>query len=418
MKTKETINLPVPQSFWGAGLYGMTIRIMYYPQYLKMKKLNRRIVIKYYFPLTGLWYTKNNLKIRLRRFGFTFTDYECIWILKLSTSKIGSLEWADKIIETYYNHKPYCTKLLIKKYLIQNPYSDIDYNTWISKIDLINMYYESRQGSQIIINYNFSMVPEYIRTPDKFSLIYDEPQLFVKSGKTSGIYITEYKKFIGERKDVGVLRGAKSRLKMYAGKENFIEKARKVHGNKFNYDNVVYINKETKVEIICNDCGHHFYMTPENHIHGREGCSFCTESRGEGFVRTYLEDNNILYKNKITIYYNDCRFVPDFILENRKVWIEYNGQQHYEPIEVFHESIDTFIHQIKRDCIVRDYCKKNSILLIEIPYTVNTKEKVDIFLDNILKSLSADSVREINRDSSKLYKLDDTGFKIEDLFPT
>lgn len=418
MKVKqETTNLPVPQSFWGAGLYGMTIRVPYFPSYLESKKLKRRIVIKYYFPLTGLWYTKSNLEIRLKTFGLTFTDYECIWILKLSLSKIGSLEWADKMIETYYNDKLFCTKLLIKRYLLENPYGNIDYSTWISRVDLINMYYDSRQGSAIIINYDFSLVPEYIRTADKFSLIYDEPQLVVKSGKTSGIYTTGYKKFIGEKKDVGTLRGAKSRLKMYVGKECFIEKARKVHGNKFNYDNVVYINKETKVEIICNDCGHHFYMTPENHIHGREGCSFCFESRGEGFVRTYLEDNNILYKNKITVYYNDYKFVPDFILEDRKIWIEYNGQQHYELIEIFHKSIDTFIHQIKRDRMVREYCKKNDILLIEIPYTVNTKENVDNFLNNILKNLSIDCIEEINVNSLKLYKLDDTGFKLEDLFP-
>ena len=424
MKVKqETTNLPVPQSFWGAGLYGMTIRVPYFPSYLESKKLKRRIVIKYYFPLTGLWYTKSNLEIRLKTFGLTFTDYECIWILRLSLSKIGSLEWADKMIETYYNDKLFCTKLLIKRHLLENPYGNIDYSTWISRIDLINMYYDSRQGSAIIINYDFSLVPEYIRTADKFSLIYDEPQLTVKSGKTSGIYTTRYKKFIEERKDIGTLRGAKSRLKMYDGKEEFVKKAREIHGNKFNYDNVNYINKETKVEIVCNECGRVFQMTPSNHVHGKQGCPFCAastiESKGEYYVRTYLETNNIKYRSRTSIYCDDKhRIIPDFIIVDNNVWIEYNGRQHYEVVDIFHKSIDNFKNQLERDIRVRNYCKEHNIILIEIPYVVYTKNDVDTFLNSIFCNLTTDSIKDININYSKLYKLDNTGFKIEDLFPT
>ena len=35
-------------------------------------------------------------------------------------------------------------------------------------------------------------------------------------------------------------------------KEEFIEKAIKIHGDKFNYDLVEYINSKTKVKIKCN----------------------------------------------------------------------------------------------------------------------------------------------------------------------
>jgi len=34
-------------------------------------------------------------------------------------------------------------------------------------------------------------------------------------------------------------------------KENFIKKAKEVHGNNFNYEKVNYINSKTKVIIIC-----------------------------------------------------------------------------------------------------------------------------------------------------------------------
>ena len=52
--------------------------------------------------------------------------------------------------------------------------------------------------------------------------------------------------------------------------EQFIEKARKVHGNKYDYSKVKYINNKTKVCIICHEHGE-FYQTPHRHLKGR-GC--------------------------------------------------------------------------------------------------------------------------------------------------
>lgn len=57
------------------------------------------------------------------------------------------------------------------------------------------------------------------------------------------------------------------------GKEQFIEKARKVHGNKYEYDNVVYSNSKTPVSITCLEHGD-FKMTPNKHLNG-QGCPIC-----------------------------------------------------------------------------------------------------------------------------------------------
>ena len=55
--------------------------------------------------------------------------------------------------------------------------------------------------------------------------------------------------------------------------EIFINKAKKVHDNKYNYDNVVYINNRIKVDVICE---HHgiFKISPHKHLLGR-GCRKC-----------------------------------------------------------------------------------------------------------------------------------------------
>ena len=53
----------------------------------------------------------------------------------------------------------------------------------------------------------------------------------------------------------------------------FIEKARKVHGNKYDYSKVNYVDNSTKVCIICPEHGE-FWQTPNDHLNGC-GCSIC-----------------------------------------------------------------------------------------------------------------------------------------------
>jgi hypothetical protein len=60
---------------------------------------------------------------------------------------------------------------------------------------------------------------------------------------------------------------------MYVTTEEFIEKARKVHGDKFDYSQVVYVAAQKHVTIICPKHGP-FRQTPTNHLNKR-GCSLC-----------------------------------------------------------------------------------------------------------------------------------------------
>ena len=56
-------------------------------------------------------------------------------------------------------------------------------------------------------------------------------------------------------------------------KEEWIAEARKVHGNKYDYSKAYYVNSRTKVCIICPEHGE-FWQTPHKHLQGR-GCSTC-----------------------------------------------------------------------------------------------------------------------------------------------
>lgn len=59
--------------------------------------------------------------------------------------------------------------------------------------------------------------------------------------------------------------------------EQFIEEAKKIHGNKYDYSLVEYKNNSTKVKIICPKHGI-FEQKPDAHIQNN-GCYMCNESR-------------------------------------------------------------------------------------------------------------------------------------------
>ena len=60
-------------------------------------------------------------------------------------------------------------------------------------------------------------------------------------------------------------------------KEEFIKKTRKVHGDKYDYSKVNYVNNYTKVCIICHEHGE-FWQTPSAHLRG-QGCPKCKSKK-------------------------------------------------------------------------------------------------------------------------------------------
>jgi tRNA threonylcarbamoyladenosine modification (KEOPS) complex Cgi121 subunit len=56
--------------------------------------------------------------------------------------------------------------------------------------------------------------------------------------------------------------------------QQFIKDAIKVHGDKYGYENVIYVNSKTKVSITCLVCNKDFPQIPSNHLIGN-GCPRC-----------------------------------------------------------------------------------------------------------------------------------------------
>lgn len=83
--------------------------------------------------------------------------------------------------------------------------------------------------------------------------------------------------------------------------EKFIEKAIKIHGDKYDYSKVNYVNSLTKVIIICKKHGE-FLTTPNSHIGHKSNCKICsTETTGEKLSFTkeqFIENAMSVHGNK------------------------------------------------------------------------------------------------------------------------
>ena len=91
--------------------------------------------------------------------------------------------------------------------------------------------------------------------------------------------------------------------------EEFIAEAVKIHGNKYDYSKVEYINAHTKVRIICKEHGE-FLQTPCNHLNGN-GCPKCkgkilSETRRKP-LDDFINEANIIHNNKY--FYNEAKYI-------------------------------------------------------------------------------------------------------------
>lgn len=162
-----------------------------------------------------------------------------------------------------------------------------------------------------------------------------------------------------------ILIGNRTRLT----EENFVRRSIEKHGSKYNYSKVAYRDQLSKVYIVCNIHDKGFWQLPKDHLQGN-GCPDCRESKGELLIKKYLDNNTIFYYSQHR--FNDCRnILPlpfDFYLPDYNLCIEFDGLQHYIPIELFGGE-ETFRKLQVNDNIKNQYCTNRNIKLLRIHYS-------------------------------------------------
>lgn len=169
--------------------------------------------------------------------------------------------------------------------------------------------------------------------------------------------------------------------------EEFINKAKKVHGDFYDYSKSVYKLSRLPIIVTCPKHGD-FFTTPNDHLMGGN-CPRCAASKGERFIDLCLTKLNIkFYPQFIIKFNNNLRnyFKIDFAIKTDKIYlIEYNGIQHYKPHIYFGGEIG-FKQQQLRDSLLREFVKNNSdkYELLEIDYR-NNKTTIIKKILNFLK---------------------------------
>lgn len=158
--------------------------------------------------------------------------------------------------------------------------------------------------------------------------------------------------------------------------DEFIKRAREIHGDKYDYSKVEYSTLFRKVCIICPKHGE-VWQTPASHLHGF-GCPKCHQSFMERSIETFLEKNNIDYVyecTKKTLPWLE-NFRLDFYLPGQNVAIECQGKQHFEVREKFGGEIG-LKERLNSDKRKKELCENNNVkVLYYANYTYNFPYKV------------------------------------------
>ena len=166
--------------------------------------------------------------------------------------------------------------------------------------------------------------------------------------------------------------------------EEFIEKARRTHGDKYDYSKVDYVNSVTKVCIVCPTHGE-FWQNPKSHLRGL-GCKKCSINAVKD-TETFIEEAKKIHGEKYdyskTKYVNNCTKVCIVCPEHGEFWqrphghiilkhgcpkcgIILNGKIHNKTTEYFIKKAEE-VHGKRYDYSKTKYTKRSNDVIITCP---------------------------------------------------
>lgn len=154
--------------------------------------------------------------------------------------------------------------------------------------------------------------------------------------------------------------------------KQFSDKIKKLIGKDYVFTEP-YVNAHT--QILCKHvtCGYTWKVAPDSIIQGTR-CPKCQESHGERLVERILTELNISFVRQAT--FTKCvnkEVLPfDFYVESKNLCIEYDGEQHFRPVDFAGRgqewAKDSFERGKHRDKIKDNFCKNSGIRILRIPY--------------------------------------------------
>lgn len=162
--------------------------------------------------------------------------------------------------------------------------------------------------------------------------------------------------------------------------KDFIKEAKIIH-NEYDYSKCNYVNSFTKVIVACPIHGE-FETRPADHINHEAGCPKCNSSKGEKYIRNWLNGKNIKFNEQKR--FRECRDkrpLPfDFFLPNHNILIEFDGEQHHSSRWLGKER---YKETTKRDTIKTEWANSSSYQLVRIRYDEDIEQKLqEVLISN------------------------------------
>lgn len=156
-------------------------------------------------------------------------------------------------------------------------------------------------------------------------------------------------------------------------KEEFVSDAKRIHGEKYDYSKVEYVNAKTKVCIICPEHGE-FWTTPDAHLQGC-GCPVCGQIHASvDRIADLLKERNIEFEREKMFQWLGAQRL-DFYLTEQNIAIEYQGEQHFKPVKYFGGE-KRFIDRKERDDRKRKLCDENGVNILYVSFYKNSPDSV------------------------------------------
>lgn len=172
---------------------------------------------------------------------------------------------------------------------------------------------------------------------------------------------------------------------------DFVNAAHQIHDFRYRYDHIESLPNDDHINIECPKHGS-FHTTTIQHLNG-EGCPVCEQNHNQ--IRSLfplLKAHNLLYA--LDKSFDGCiseegrllRF--DLYIPQKHLCIEFDNKHHFEPIKYHTDTTDDMAEkyyqiQVQNDQIKSDYCFKNNINLIRIPYNRYSLQSIVAYINKL-----------------------------------
>lgn len=194
----------------------------------------------------------------------------------------------------------------------------------------------------------------------------------------------------------------KSRKKKLLKVENVIKIANKAHDYNYDYSEIDYQGMSKDIYPICKEHGK-FKVNAYNHLFHHCGCPECSLRKhySEKQLYDYVKET---FSDALYNYHNPKllgRLSLDIYIPSLKVGIEFQGEQHFRPVDWFGGE-KSFQKIMDRDKRKKEICRKNGIQLFYL-----TKYKVPDGFDEYYVYKDRERLMEDIKESAKSHDLAD-----------